>query len=106
MGNDARARSVRYTVKKTSASSSASHDTRARLEKKSPTALKNEEKESPRDANGTLLPWHAEREDERRGDRRKDSRAQEAEAGIDVVERKPHQRSRGVPGEPERRDDR
>ena len=37
-------------MKKTSAPNSAGHETAARLEKKSPTALKKAEKESPSDA--------------------------------------------------------
>src|SRR3954466_1527689 len=39
MWNEARARSVRYSVKQARARSSAGHDTAARFEAKSPTAL-------------------------------------------------------------------
>src|SRR4051812_15410887 len=38
---------------------SDSHWIAARLSKKSPTALKNAENESPSDASGTLLAWQA-----------------------------------------------
>src|SRR5215218_2039757 len=93
MLNDARERSVRYTVKKTSASSREPSRSEATFEKNSSTASKNERKESPRLAGATTALTvgapHA-RRIELGGNGRPGQRERDVELGQEDLQRPPH----------------
>src|SRR5215212_10146263 len=67
MWKEARARTERYAMKQTSAMASEPHLTAARFSPKSPTALKNEENESPIEASEGTAPRLDDRLQDARG---------------------------------------